>query len=793
MEKTSWFRIAAVLPSISLPVRALTFLLAFLYLCPIKYFSIAPDLDPSWAYALNLAHAKGLVWGRDLGFTYGPFAYLSIAMNVGNNLEAAIYFQLVSWILLIPVLWFLLIRTKPTLVGVVAFALSLGFARSAIVNFGYAGLEHYFAILVILLLACAHLAERRELPLVAAVLAGSLAMMIKFSAGVFTFGALASFGVFSLLFDRKKGAVTLLLACLGFPLFTIGLYFLHAPSLGYLANYLRISLELSDAYSVNNSLPSDPNSLWAAGLFFTAYLVIAVVLAVRRERVALFALSLLLPWFFIFKHGFVRSDSHVGIYFSFAGFLLGTLLLLIPLPGPRSWSTYALTVAPLLLLVLADKQGGLVLGWRVPLTAMLEQVRSKAAILDPPLLRQQLQEAEARQLAADRLPPELLARIGRQTVTPFPWELAVGPANNLNMVMMPVLQGYSASSSWLDRWNQRMFEEGSNQPRFLLVEWKAIDGRHPLLDLPATHLSIYQQYEFDSAYGDKLLLRRRTAKRSVVSRRLGNASGRIGSLLDLPESVHPVTGSVRMRLSAWGKLVKFLYKVPDVYLTALSGDGSAWSQRIAPDVLSNSGPMSFLPFDLGGLQELMQGKPRATTVRHLVISGPGAALYQPEVELEFQELADIDSPERPKAASEYAKLPSGFSVDSWSIDTINGQGAVSQKYVAFQQPPPYVGVKGWAVDPFSGDCASAVAMDVDGGKLTQAVYGISNPLVPLTVKGQKCVTAGFEWALPLTGGTHTLQLKILSTKRDIWYLAITRSPCASGSDSSGPDWLAHQR
>jgi hypothetical protein len=37
-------------------------------------FVAAPGLDPSWAYALNEAVARHLVFGRDVVFTFGPFA-----------------------------------------------------------------------------------------------------------------------------------------------------------------------------------------------------------------------------------------------------------------------------------------------------------------------------------------------------------------------------------------------------------------------------------------------------------------------------------------------------------------------------------------------------------------------------------------------------------------------------------------------------------------------------------------------------------------------------------------------
>lgn len=764
--------IQQIIPAISMLARVATFLLSLVYLCPLKFYPISPGLDPSWAYAMNLAHSKGLVWGRDIGFTYGPWSFLSIAMNVGSNFETALLFQAGCWFLLIPVLGFLLIYRRPALAGVVAFASTLGFGQYAINGFGYAGLEQYFEILVVLLLACAHIAKRWEPPLVLATLIGALAMMIKFSAGIFAFGAVISFGLATLIQDRAKAVRSLIIGCVLPPVSIAALYFIHHPSLSTMTGYLRTSMERSDAYSISNSLPSGPQELLAAGLLSGVYLLIAVLLAVTKDKAAPFAVMLLVPWFFIFKHGFIRADSHVGIFFTLGACMVGILLLLVDFHQPRrSFYAAALIVSLLYALPVFQPAMGHIFSRRASLATAIRVVGQRLEILRVPSLKQRLDAESAAYLSTDRLPAELLTRLEQKTITPFPWELAFGTANKINMAMMPMLQSYGADSAWLDRWNGQLFENAASRPEYLLLEWNAIDERHVLLDVPSGSLSIYQWYEFDSRYGDQLLLRRRASQRSSAVRDLGESHGAIGTLIDVPESRHPITGSVRMKLTPYGRLVKFCYKVPEVYLYAFGGDGAAWRNRIVPDVLSNQGPISFLPFDLNGMEDLMARNHVGSRIRKFMISGPGAALYESEVEVRFAELADVELTEGPRATSEFENVPSGFTVDTWRIDTINGEDGGFRKQVSYSKAPPFIWLKGWAVDPISGDCASAVAIEVDGGRLTQAVYGLPYPSIPIVLKDQKCTTAGFEWALPLSKGKHTLQLKILSSKRDIWYRA----------------------
>src|SRR5688572_31313191 len=68
---------------------------------PLRFHAIQPGLDPSWAFALNWFHSRGLLHGRDIGFTWGPLAHLAIAMDVGNGLGIAVAAQLIAWVLFV--------------------------------------------------------------------------------------------------------------------------------------------------------------------------------------------------------------------------------------------------------------------------------------------------------------------------------------------------------------------------------------------------------------------------------------------------------------------------------------------------------------------------------------------------------------------------------------------------------------------------------------------------------------------------------------------------------------------
>ena len=757
---------AAFIPAIA---RIAVFCLSLIYLCPIKVFPIVPGLDPSWAYALNDAHAKGLVWGRDLGFTYGPWAYLSIGMNVGRNLDNALAVQLAAWILGVPILWYLLIKRSPSWLGCLMFFGSLGFSYTALHRFGYVGLDHFSGLMVIWLLAAAMYARRWQIPYGAAIAVAAFAAMIKFSAGVFSLSAIILYALVALLYDRKKAAIALLITSILFPVTLAIFYLSHNASFESLLCFIRTSMERSDSYNISNSLPSSPNDLMAALVLFSAYALFSAVLFICRDKAAYFSIVLLAPWFFVFKHGFVRSDSHVGIFFSMGGVFFGTLLLLTDFQK-KHWWKYAAPLPVLLLAGFLTPALQPIIQWHTPFTEIRRQFVTNTNALWPGF-KNTLNEISAGALATDRLPADLLAAIADKSIAVFPWELAYGAANPINLKPMPMLQSYGADSAWLDRWNARIFTEPKQRPEFLLLEWQAIDGRHALLDTPATALEIFRWYGVEKRSGDRLLTRGKDSPRFAATRSLKNFESKVGELIEVPVSLHPVAGSLRMNLSLYGKLVKFLWKIPEVNLTLLSGDGRSWVYRIIPDVLSNLGLIGPLPFNLDELENLLGKGQIDHAVKYLLVSGPGAKYYQPRIEGEFLELPGVTLTETQSETAKYDKLPLAQSIDSWRIDMINDQDASVGGSVTLPPTAKFVRMTGWAVDPVSSDCAAAVAVEVDGKSNAQAVYGLPRPEVPLLLKTQKCMTSGYEWSLPLPTGHHHLRLKILASGRGAWYPA----------------------
>ena len=82
-------------------------------------------LGPSWCLGLNLAHANGLVHGKDLVWTYGPLGYLECPDATTTDLGDLVVYRLVARGLLVAAVTRLVILLGPSLASL-WFVFTLG-------------------------------------------------------------------------------------------------------------------------------------------------------------------------------------------------------------------------------------------------------------------------------------------------------------------------------------------------------------------------------------------------------------------------------------------------------------------------------------------------------------------------------------------------------------------------------------------------------------------------------------------------------------------------------------------
>jgi hypothetical protein len=731
----------------------------------VRWHVTGTGLDPSWAFALNYAHAKGLVFGRDLVFTYGPWSWLTLPQAAGESLGAALAFQFGLWGVYAGALaWMSFVKRLP-LASLALFALAVCQGSEAFHRFGYAGPDMFLVFLVFLLLACSLLARRWWIFFLAALAGGVTALMIKFSSGPSALSACGLFAVALWLVDRRKALAAGTMFVAGVPaLFALAWWSYH-PSAETAVNFLRGSAALADSFGVAMSLPAGPEGVKLAGAVMALFAILTGLLWHTRQPAAVLALATSASWFLLFKHSFIREPGHRDILFAMGALLWGVTLLVTRIQRQERWRFGLVLAAYVWLMGLPPV---------IPNARLTgERLVALRQALRPRQLQRSLQEASASAVRADRLPADWLARIGAAPVTPFPWECSYAAANPITLRPLPVLQNYSVGTAWLDLWNARLFQERERRPEFILVDWDAIDGRHPLADAPATFEQMYRWYDFDRADGRRLLLRRRGEPRFSQAVPLGRREIALpGGVVELPRADHPVLVRFRFEMTTGGMIRKLAYKIPEVRMTAFTGSGRSRSFRVVPGVLDNALLISCLPFDLEAAQALFEGNSVSDPVRGVLISGPGLDAFRGRAAVELLELPGMKLTGTP--APDFRNLPRFGWTHTWQVESIDFQDAAwRREVIPVAARGGFVAVRGWAVDRDAGGCAKAVLIEIDG-RPVPAVYGLRRPDVKALFPANTCETGGFEWGVPAAGlgdTPHTLTLKVVAASGAGYYEA----------------------
>lgn len=687
------------------------FLLTFGTL-PVSINLIGTNCDLSGMYLLNAMGQMGLKFGSELMFTYGPLGFLYNTVNVDNNAKIALLFYGVLTVVEAWLLWCTFRRLKGKR-GV----LLIGFAVvSCLCGVFLWTKDYYICFLIFLAVSLAWEGPCPHRYMLFAAALTVIVSLIKFNTGLQCMITLFLFVAGKLLLE-KRGGLQFLLYLPGIAVAYTIAFFFHNPSFRALGNYISTNLEISSGYSSAMSITPEPLHLLAAflcGACFCIFLVL-VFTADFSSGVYLFLFSGAL--FQCFKHGYVRADAHVYIFFM--GFLMiitvmalfldyDSLLPALQQVRFRTPCCVGLTATMLL----------------VPLYALNPSMRNFVDIFPNKLhdLRYGISARLDTKIAAsdeDILPDNMLEMIGQHTVAVLPWELSIGAYNDINMAVMPALQSMMAYTPSLDAENA-IFFTGDSAPEYVVFAFYAIDGRVPLLETPATWQALYANYDAVLQEGVYLLLKK--ANTPAVTE-FGDAIEQTLSSTTqvmLPDTETGAFVRLKTKLTLWGKLNKLFYQIPPVTITLTWSDGSQTVGRVLPEMLENGIVLDDLPDSLPSMGLTMNGLTDGKTITAFQFGGNGWKYYQDDMTVSFQEVflqkepysyspyeaIAVTAVKNPTTGLSEVTQPRTFWIDY--INSVSPQAQTATNIVFGLQ------ISGWALDDVIQSAPQAVYLEFNG-------------------------------------------------------------------------------
>ena len=576
-------------------------------------------LDQSWVLAINEAVARHLRFGKDIIFTFGPYASIYTQsfdpatdrlMLFGSTLLALSYVIALLYLTrgslpYIPLILMLFLATFPS--------------RDVL-------LLSYPFILVVCAVKYAHsdnfkedatLSWRQLLALVVLLSALGLLPLIK---GSLLFPLAVSLTIlysFLLYCFPYKQVIPLLLIPVSA---TIAFWMIARQSVSDLPAFLHGTLLLTSGYTdaMSSSWVAWPIMIGFG--FVVAYVTMSALVCfslIRSNRLTVWSkwvLGLLCAAFLLvgFKHGFVRTD-HVSIAFSLlvviilaVGFLytdrylLGSLLVAIALVVGISFrqdpmlirevrQTFGIGTAT------GEKPRGDILAFiskraletfsRITYQSTCNTYASawegiRLRLAENNSLQNRFQRAMA------TIRSEYTVPVVNGTTDIYTYEQSVLLASNDAWSPRPIFQSYSAYTPALAKRNEQHLRS-TDAPNWILLDLMAIDYRLPSLEDGVSWPALLDNYTFISFDGQFVLMRRKPVIQARSDFELiDKGTYRTSSTVPLPDTHEPLFAEVDLKPTLLGQLWMALFKPPQLNIVLNLETGVTRSYRVISNMMT---------------------------------------------------------------------------------------------------------------------------------------------------------------------------------------------------------------
>ncbi len=537
---------------------AITCVLLVLMVTPFAPAMPFEGLDGSWSYAMNVATADGLRFGRDIVFTFGPLASIYTTMYhpatdammlLGSLIIAAALFagffvsvppQRRGWMLLLPLV------------------LSLGWSRDVVLLF--------LPVLLPCVVASGN-ARGRPHTAIVALLVTAMAMLPLIKGNLGLMVAVAS-GAAVLLSWKSSPRTTALI--LGLPLAMIPLAWLAVgQSLVDLPVYFIAQLPIISGYTDAMSVPGSTGDIFVYLIGAALLLLISVSPGLRRYWHVTLPLAAYL--FVAFKSGFVRHDQHAlvaAVALALVGLFLfltrsGKLAPVALVVGMIGWGLITSTYLPVT--------------WESTTARLSQMIRQPVTGLAKRLTQPGVLEGQYRAISAKfgQRPP---FSGFKGTADVYPVDIAPLVAAGSKWSPRPILQSYSAYTPSLLTLNAEHLIKSPPSRVYFTVD--PVDHRYPSLDDGVSWLSLLGGFTPDRLDGGYAILKPSSPASVLTPVSPVLTEGTLGDEIAVPRWGQPVWVSMNIQPTLIGRMLSAVYKAPKLSIRVRYENGETADYRM---------------------------------------------------------------------------------------------------------------------------------------------------------------------------------------------------------------------
>lgn len=545
------------------------------------------SLDVSTHAGLHLAADRGIDFGQDLVFSYGPLGFLKtyFAFEPGPARLAVLYGIALHGALSVSLVY--AARRSFPLAAAVAIALVAAMLMRG--DIGADAVRSDAAVIVLALIWCVIALDReppawsRRVVLVGGGVFAAIELLAKLNTGLIV---LALVGIAAVALPGGRGRNIATLAAAFVPALAV-LWFATGQGVDDIGPFLSGSWEVVAGYSSGARLEWETRDYD----YFLAPVLVALLAAVawvstrglaRGPRLAVGAMVAVVA-FTAWKAGFVSHDPfHMA---NFYATMLGALVAFrLPAEAVVRIATGAV-IAGIAVAGFTTRFEGYPL--TDPIANLGDGVATLATLADPGRLDDEIARSRASLAAAYGLDQETVDLLDGRSVHVDPAETAAIWAYDLDWAPLPAFQPYVAWTPELDRRNAERLADDTEAPELILREAENRLGRFPAFDSPEAMVEMLCRYEAVRTDGRWQVLER-VRDRCGERKSLGTVEGAWDEPIPVPEAgrnelvIAAVEG---VQVEGTERLAALLHRARARRVSFDAGDGYVFIPATAKDGL----------------------------------------------------------------------------------------------------------------------------------------------------------------------------------------------------------------
>lgn len=294
--------------------------------------------------------------------------------------------------------------------------------------------------------------------------------------------------------------------------------------------------------------------------------------------------------FVAWKHGFVRADVHVQIFYHFSIILFGIASpwILIPIIEGNNPSKSKICQEPLLIFL---SFFGICLGqfalneangpkpWKFE-KKYKEQVKTLFSYgfhESKKFYNESIKKGKENSSVSENL----RKKVGDASIDHFGYEPGILLVNGFNYRPRPMAITFVAVGEYLRKLNASYYGNPEKTPEFIFVKKESIDNRFTSIDDADAFMMLLKNYKYAGYDANHLILRKDFRAKEIQMTKVLNSEIKMGEFWKVPDNIDGfLYCKLKLDYSFYGKLKKFLYKPDEVQIVYRLKGGTEVKKKI---------------------------------------------------------------------------------------------------------------------------------------------------------------------------------------------------------------------